>query len=87
MVKCFFDSQGLIYMHIILRGAAINTIYTKKALGKFMGHFKKKRPAMAQQQWWFRWDAPAHTATSMKEWTAGAKGIQVLEHPPLFSRS
>jgi hypothetical protein len=37
-------------MHIVPRGTAINATYTIKALGKFLEHFKKKRPAMAQQQ-------------------------------------
>ncbi len=46
-----FDYWSLIYMHIVPRGAAINAIYTIKALGKFLEHFKKKRPTMAQQQW------------------------------------
>jgi hypothetical protein len=50
MVMVFLDSVNLIYMHIVPRGAAINATYTIKALGKFMEHFKKKRPAMAQQQ-------------------------------------
>jgi histone-lysine N-methyltransferase SETMAR len=82
MVVAFFDSRGLIYTHIVPRGASINATYTIKVLGKFLEHFKKKRPAMAQQQWWFHWDnVPVHTAASVKEWMA-AKGIQVLEHPP-----
>jgi histone-lysine N-methyltransferase SETMAR len=83
MVVAFFDSRGLIYMHIVPRGASINVAYTIKVLGTFLEHFKKKRPAMAAQQWWFHWDnAPVHTAaTPVKEWMA-AKGIQVLEHPP-----
>jgi histone-lysine N-methyltransferase SETMAR len=82
MVAAFFDSRGLIYTHIVPKGAAINAAYTIKVLGKFLEHFKKKRPAMAAQQWWFHWDnAPVHTAASVKEWMA-AKGIQVLEHPP-----
>jgi hypothetical protein len=69
-------------MHIVPRGAAINATYTIKALGKFMEHFKKKRPAMAQQQWLFQWDnPPVQTTASMKEWMA-AKGIQLLEHLP-----
>ncbi len=82
MVVAFFDSRGMIYTHIIPRGASINSTYTIKVLGTFLEHFKKKRPAMAAQQWWFHWDnMPFHTAASVKEWMA-AKGIQVLEHPP-----
>jgi hypothetical protein len=50
MIMGFFDSWGLIYLHIIPRGTAT---YTIKAFGKFLEHLKKKRPAMVQQQWWF----------------------------------
>jgi histone-lysine N-methyltransferase SETMAR len=64
------------------RGASINCTYTIKVLVTFLEHFRKKRPAIAQQQWWFQWDnTPVHTAASMKEWLA-AKGIQLLQHPP-----
>jgi histone-lysine N-methyltransferase SETMAR len=81
IVVAFFDSRGIIYTHIVPRGATINATYTIKVLATFLEHFKK-RPAMAAQQWWFHWDnAPVHTAASVKEWMA-AKGIQVLEHPP-----
>jgi hypothetical protein len=80
MIMVFFDSWELIYMLIVPRGAAIITTYTIKALCKFMEHFKKKRPTMAQQQWRLQWDnASVHTATSVKEWMA-VKGIQVREH-------
>ncbi len=50
MVMAFFNSGGLIYTLIISRGAAINATSTIKALGKFLEHFKKKGPTMAQQQ-------------------------------------
>jgi hypothetical protein len=74
----------MIYTHIVPRGASINGAYTIKVLGTFLEHFKKKRPPMAQQQWWVHWDnAPVHMTTSVKEWMA-AKEIQVLEHPRYF---
>jgi hypothetical protein len=51
MVMAFFDSQGLIYTHIVTsRGTALNATYTIKALGKFLEHFKKKTLTVAQQQ-------------------------------------
>ncbi len=56
-----------------------------KVQGKFMDHFKKKRPTMAQQQRWFHWNnAPVHTAASLKGWMV-VKGIQVLKHPLIFT--
>ncbi len=50
MVMTFFNSGGLIYTPIISRGAAIKATSTIKALGKFLEHFKKNGPTMAQQQ-------------------------------------
>ncbi len=46
MVVVFFDLRGMIYTHIVPRGAFINAAYTIKVLGTFLEHFKKKRPAM-----------------------------------------
>jgi hypothetical protein len=81
MVMAFFDSHGLIYTHIVPRGTAISATYTIKVLVMFMDHFKKKRPTMAQQQWWFHWGhSPVHTAGTME--LIAAKGIQVWQHPP-----
>jgi histone-lysine N-methyltransferase SETMAR len=82
MVMAFFDCRGLIYTHIVPRGAKINAMYIVKALGTFMKHFKKKRPEMASREWFFHRDnAPVHTATVVQDWLAANK-IQVLEHPP-----
>jgi hypothetical protein len=69
MVMAFFNLRAMIYTHIVPR--PIIAAYTIKVLGTFLEHFKKKRPAMAQQQWWFQWD-------SVKEWMAA----KVLEYPP-----
>jgi histone-lysine N-methyltransferase SETMAR len=82
MVMAFFDSKGLVYTHIVPRGATINAIYTVKVLGIFMKNLKKKRPAMLQQEWFFHWDnAPVHTAAVVKNWLA-ANAVQMLQHPP-----
>jgi hypothetical protein len=34
-------------------GVSINATYTIKAVGKFLENFKKKRPTIAKQHWWF----------------------------------
>jgi histone-lysine N-methyltransferase SETMAR len=82
MVMAFFDCRGLIYTHIVPRGAKINAMYIMKALGTFMKHFKKKRPEMASREWFIHWDnAPVHTAAVVQDWLAANK-IQVLEQPP-----
>jgi hypothetical protein len=93
MVVAFFDSRGLIYTHIVPRGASINATYTIKVLGTFLEHFKKERPAMAAQQWWFHWDnAPVHSATSVKSgWRQrgsrswSTRPIRRIWHRPTFS--
>jgi hypothetical protein len=51
MFMVFFEPWGLIYMHIVPGGASFNTTYTIKVRDKFLEHFKKKRPFMAQQPW------------------------------------
>jgi hypothetical protein len=75
----FFDSKGLIYTHIVPRGSTVNAAYIVKVLDVFMRHFKKKRPVMAEQPWFFHWDnAPVHTAAIVQDWLQ----VQVLCHLP-----
>jgi histone-lysine N-methyltransferase SETMAR len=82
MVMAFFDSRGLIYSHIVPKGAKINATYIVKVLGIFLKKFRQKRPEMAARQWFFHWDnAPVHTAAVVQAWIA-ANNVQVLEHPP-----
>jgi histone-lysine N-methyltransferase SETMAR len=82
MVLAFFDSKGLVYTHIAARGTSINATYMVKVLGKFLKHFRKKRPVMADREWFFHWDnAPVHTAGDVQDWFA-ANSIQLLSHPP-----
>jgi histone-lysine N-methyltransferase SETMAR len=84
MVMAFFDCRGLMYIHVVPRGAKINAMYIVKALDTFMKHFKKKRPEMASREWFFHWDnGPVHTAAVVQDWLA-ANQIQVLEHLPYF---
>jgi len=82
MVMAFFDNKGLIYTHIVPRGSTINANYIVKVLGIFIKTFKKKRPIMAEQEWFFHWDnAPVHTAAVVQNWLA-ANSVQLLSHPP-----
>ncbi len=77
----FFDSKGLIYTHIMLRGITIDKDYTAKAMGKSLVHIKK-RPKMVQQEWIFYWDiAPMHATASVKKWFAN-RSNQLLPHHP-----
>jgi [histone H3]-lysine36 N-dimethyltransferase SETMAR len=82
MLLVFFDSKGLIYTHIVPRGAAINAKYILMVLGKFLEHLRRKRPEMVTRDWFFHWDnASVHTAAVVKSWLT-AKAFKVLEHPP-----
>ncbi len=80
MVMAFTYSHRITWQHIVPRGASTNATYTIKALGKFLEHFKKKKPTMAQELWWFHWDnAPVYTATSLKECGWQWKGSRCLK--------
>jgi hypothetical protein len=82
MLLTFFHSKGLIYTHIVPRGSTVNAAYIVKVLDVFMRHFRKKRPVMAEQPWFFHWDnAPVHTAAIVQDWLV-AHDVQVLHHPP-----
>jgi hypothetical protein len=43
MVMAFFDSRGLIYSHIVPKGAKINANYIVKVLGIFLKKLRQKR--------------------------------------------
>jgi histone-lysine N-methyltransferase SETMAR len=82
MVLVFFDSKGVIYTNYVPRGTSVSANYILEALGRFLVHFRKKRPDMASGEWFFHWDnAPVHTAAIVQEFIA-RKGIQMIEHPP-----
>jgi histone-lysine N-methyltransferase SETMAR len=82
MVLAFFDAKGIIYTNYVPRGTTVNANYIVEALGKFMKVFGKKRPIMAEGQWFFHWDnAPVHTAAVVRDWLA-ARQVQMIDHPP-----
>jgi hypothetical protein len=53
MILVFFDSKGLIYTHIMPRGALINAKFILVVLGKLLVHLRKKRPEMVKRDWFF----------------------------------
>jgi hypothetical protein len=53
MLFAFFESKGLIYMHVAPRGATINANCTLMVLGKFTKNFTMKRPDMLEVDWFF----------------------------------
>jgi hypothetical protein len=63
MVLVFFVAKGIMYTNYGPRGTTVNVNYIVEALGKFKKIFRKKRPIIAEGQWFFHWDnAPVHTA-------------------------
>jgi hypothetical protein len=82
MVLVFFDNEGLIYTNYVPKGQTVNANYIVDALSKFLATFKKKRPNMAAQEWFFHWDnALVHTAAIVKDWMA-ARDFRLIDHPP-----
>jgi histone-lysine N-methyltransferase SETMAR len=82
MVLAFFDNEGLIYTNYVLKGQTVNANYIVEALSKFLATFKKKRPNMAAQEWFFHWDNnPVHTAAVVKDWMA-ARDFRLIDHLP-----
>jgi hypothetical protein len=82
MLLAFFDSRGLIYMHIAPWSATVNGVYVVDVLCRFWKNLLLKRSKMMSKQWFFHWDnTPVHTATVVKSWFI-AHSIQQLEQLP-----
>jgi hypothetical protein len=82
MVLAFFDNEGLIYTNYVPKGQTVNANYIVDALSKFLATFKKKRPNLAAQEWFFHWDnTPVHTAAVVKDWMA-ARDFRLIDQPP-----
>jgi hypothetical protein len=43
MVLVFFDAKGIIYMKYAPKGTSANAEHVKKALTRFLVHFRQKR--------------------------------------------
>jgi Transposase (partial DDE domain) len=82
MILVFFDNKGIIYTNYVPRGTTVTATYIVEALSRFLVHFRKKRPEMAESEWYFHWDnAPVHTAAVVQTFIA-KHNIQVISHPP-----
>ena len=79
----FFDSQGIIYDHIIPRHTTVNAEYYSEVLrGPFMQCMRQKRQLLLSSRWWFHQDnAPAHTAQVTLA-TLTELEIDILPHAP-----
>lgn len=82
MVMAFFDNEGPIYMHYVPIGVHITAKYFVNIMKTFLKVFKRKRPNMAENEWFFHMDnAPSHTAKLSKAFMAEKK-LKIIEHPP-----
>ena len=53
MVFAFFDSRGMIYTRYAPIGKKVNAAYIVEVLGAFYKMFKRKRPELAEREWFF----------------------------------
>ena len=79
----FFDSTGMIYMHRVPTGQAVNKKYYVKVLRELRKKFRRKRPALFKSsQWHFHQDnAPFHNSILVTEYLT-KMGIKTVPHPP-----
>ena len=79
----FFDSTGMIYMHWVPTGQAVNKEYYVEVLREFRKRFRRKRPALFKSgQWHFHQDnALVHNFIFVTDYLT-KMGIKTVCHPP-----
>ena len=79
----FFDSTGMIYMHLVPTGQTVNKEYYVEVLREFRKRFCQKRPALFKSaQWHFHQNnAPVHNSILVTDYLT-KMGIMTLPHPP-----
>ena len=79
----FFDSTGMIYMHWVPTGQAVNKEYYVEVLREFRKRFRRKRPAFFKStQWHFHQDnAPVHNSILVTDYLT-KMGIKTVPHSP-----
>ena len=82
----FFDSTGMIYMHWVPTGQAVNKEYYVEVLREFRKRFPRKRPALFKSgQWHFHLDnAPVHSSILVTDHLT-KMGIKTVPQPPYSS--
>lgn len=83
MVIVFFDIRGVIYINWVPEGQTVNQHYYLEVLKTLRERIRKKRPDLWRRKSWIlhQDNAPAHTASRIKEFLA-KNSTSVLEHPP-----
>ena len=79
----FFDSTGMIYMHWVPTGQAVNKEYYVEVLRESRKRFRRKRPAFFKSgQWHFHKDnTPVHKSILVTNYLT-KMGIKTVPHPP-----
>ena len=79
----FFDSIGMIYMHWVPTGQAVNKEYYVEVLREFRNIFRRKRPALFKSgQWYFHQDnTPVNNSILVTDYLT-KMGFKTIPHPP-----
>ena len=79
----FFDSTGMIYMHLVSTGQTVNKEYYVGVLREFRKRLRRKRPALFKSgQWHFYLDnAPVHNPILVTDYLT-KMGIKTVPYPP-----
>ena len=83
LMKPFFDSTGMIYMHWVPTGQTVNKEYYVEVLREFRKRFRWKRPALFKSgQWHFQQDnAPVHNSILVTDYLT-KMSIKTVPQPP-----
>jgi len=81
MLVNFFDWQGVFYKEFVPEGEAINAVYYKGVMERFLNRIRRVRPGMCESGDWFLFhdNAPSHNTTIVKQFLAQLK-VTVLDH-------
>ena len=79
----FFDSTGMIYMHWVTTGQAVNKEYYVEVLKEFRKRFRRKRPALSKtgQRHFHQYNTPVHNSLLVTDYLT-KMGIKIVPHPP-----
>ena len=79
----FFDSTGMMYMHWVPTGQAVNKEYYVEVLREFRKRFCRKKPALFKSGLWhFHQDnTPVHNSILVIDYLTKI-GIKTVLHPP-----
>ena len=79
----FFDSTGMIYMHLVCTGQTVNKEYYVEVLREFRKRFHRKRSALFKSgQWHFHQDnAPVNNSILVTDYFS-KMGIKTVPQPP-----